>query len=154
MKLIDKLFPHPEPGAERIIPSRHPVQIGLILGMLASSFFQLISGPVTGSLGVATPWAIWLMMIVASVTGCAMVLTAAVIAESKPWDAMGFSLGGFFIVSLVLLISCYGYYVGYPGEWFAKRDFWINLFIAFGFWWRFSQLCRRSVGLWISHREM
>lgn len=154
MTFADRLFPYPNPGAERMIPSRHPVQIGLLAGFIVSSVFQATAGPVLGSLGAVINWPLWVTLLIAAVIGCLLCLVAAIIAEKKPWDAMGFSLGGFFILTFVLLVGCYGYWVGYPGEFLGKREFWVNLFIALGFIWRFCQLSRRAIGLWRHHDRL
>ena len=147
-RFLDKLFPPPDPGGERIIPSRHPVQVGLLLGFVAAAGFQYAAGPTTGSLGAAINWNLWVTMLLASVVGCLLCLTAAFLAERKPWDAMGFSLGGFFILTFVLMFSVAGYMIGYPYEFLAKREFWVNLFVGLGFLARFLQLAMNSIRIW------
>jgi hypothetical protein len=151
-KLLDRIFPKPNAGSELIIPSRHPVQIGLIIGFIIASFFQFFDGPVAGSLGSVINWQVWALLLIASIIGCGLTLVAGIIAVKKPWDAMGFSLGGFFILTFVLLIATWGYLHGYPNEFLAKREFWVNLCVALGFMWRFSELARRAGGL-VLHRS-
>lgn len=151
VKILDRLFPIPDHGAERIIPSRHPVQVSLLIGFIISAIFQYVAGPVEGSLGAVVNWQLWVMLLGASAFGCVLCLIAAVIAERNPWNAMGFSLGGFFILSIILLFSVWGYMHGYPTEFLAKREFWVNLFIALGFIFRFGQLSRRAIGMWRHH---
>lgn len=149
--LLDKLFPQPVPGTQRIIPSRHPIQIGLMVAFIISSCFQVVQGLSIGSVAIAVAPTLLISILTASIIGSMMCLAAAIFAERKPWDAIGLSLGGFFILTMVLCFS-FTFFFNIPQPWLL-RDFWTTICLILAFIFRFLQLSVDAIRIW-RHRKV
>ena len=139
MDVLNKLFPPPTAGTQRQIPSRHAVQVALMIALIISSIFQIFQGVAVGGVAVTMSPTILATALVATVIGCLLCLSSAIFAERKPWDSIGLSMGGFFILTCVMIFSCF-FYVDVHPEYWLRRDFWVTIALTGGFAWRFAQL--------------
>jgi peptidoglycan/LPS O-acetylase OafA/YrhL len=150
VSLLNKLFPPPSAGTSRIIPSRHPVQVSLMIALIISSIFQFFQGPADISVWSQVSPETFLAILVSSVIGSVLCLCAAVAAERNPWNALGFSLGGFVILSVLMFFST-TLYMSLPG-FVSITTFWTTALLTLGFMYRCAQLAVDAYRIW-RHKE-
>jgi VIT1/CCC1 family predicted Fe2+/Mn2+ transporter len=129
MTPLKRLFDKPIAGAALQIPARHPIQVWLMLGLAASAFFQLRTGQSPQSARVMSH-TLYLTQAVAMGFGALLCLLSAVVAERKPWDAIGLSLAGMTTLSVVFAYYTVLTFVTVPNP-LVSVSFWF-IFALFG----------------------
>lgn len=119
-----------------------------MLAFIISSGFQLLqgfSGISPAIIAGAEPTTLTSLLI-AVIMGSMMCLSAAIFAEKKPWDAIGLSMGGFFILGMTMCFSL-TYFLSVP-DFYLLRDFWTTFCLGAAFLVRFIQLGFDAYRIW------
>lgn len=147
-RFIDKAFTLPEPveGAALIIPSRHPLQMWLMVALLVFGVLQAILGPPETSVLNELLRTTLLLQMATLVVGAGLCLLGSFWANRKPHDALIVSGTGMFFLSAVFAFYVVVYLTFLP-EWYVSQSFWISVGFSAGCLHRLGQLSRQYVTL-------
>jgi hypothetical protein len=88
-----------------------------------------------------------LVIALVSIMGAGLCLVSAVIAEKHPWNALGCSLSGFTLLTVMLSFNTWNYVQHFP-EFYASGPFWTTACLTIGFAWRATHLAVDATRIW------